>query len=71
MTPGIGVVMSSRSTASANGTLVNNVTNLTGPCWVSLVQNGTNFSGYYSADGNNWTLVGTTTVSMTGTEYIG
>jgi fibronectin type 3 domain-containing protein len=71
MTPGIGVVMSYRSTNSANGTLVNNVTNLTLPCWVSLVQTGTSFSGYYSTDGNSWTLVGTTTVSMTGTEHLG
>jgi len=71
MTPGIGVVMSYRSTNSANGTLVNNVTNLTAPGWVALVQTGTSFSGYYSADGNSWTLVGTTTVSMTGTEYLG
>jgi fibronectin type 3 domain-containing protein len=71
MTPGIGVVMSYRSTNSANGTLVNNVTNLTMPCWVSLVQTGPSFSGYYSTDGNNWTLAGTTTVSMTGTEYLG
>jgi fibronectin type 3 domain-containing protein len=71
MTPGIGVVMSCRSTNSANGTLVNNVTNLTAPYWVALVRNGTSFSGYYSADGNSWILVGTTTVSMTGTEYLG
>jgi fibronectin type 3 domain-containing protein/regulation of enolase protein 1 (concanavalin A-like superfamily) len=71
MTPGIGVVMSYRSTNSANGTLVNNVTNLTVPCWVVLVQTGTSFSGYYSTDGNSWILVGTTTVSMTGTEYLG
>ncbi len=71
MTPGIGVVMSSRLTASANGTLVNNVTNLTVPCWVALVQTGTSFSGYYSTNGNDWTLVGTTTVNMTGTEYFG
>ena len=71
MTPGIGVVMSYRSTNSANGTLVNNVTNLTVPCWVALVQNGASFNGYYSTDGNDWTLVGTATVSLTGTEYTG
>ena len=64
MTPGIGVVMSYRSANSANAALVNNVTNLTVPCWVALVRNGTTFSGYYSADGNNWNLVGTTTVSQ-------
>ena len=71
MTPSIGVVMSCRSANGINATLVNNVTNLAMPCWVALVQNGTNFSGYYSADGNSWTLVGTTAVSMTGTEYLG
>ena len=71
MTPGSGVYFSCRSTNSAFGTLVNNVTNLTVPCWVSLVQTGTSFSGYYSTDGNNWTQLGTTTVSMTGTEHLG
>ncbi len=71
MTPGIGLVLDYRLTNSAIGTLVNNVTNLTAPYWVSLVQNGTSFSGYYSADGNSWILLGTATVSMTGAEYLG
>ena len=70
ITPGKGVYLSSRLTSSAFGTTVNNVTNPAAPYWVSLVQNGTSFSGYYSADGNSWTLLGTATVSMTGTEYL-
>jgi hypothetical protein len=71
ITPGKGVYMSCRLTNSAFGTLVNNMTNPTAPCWVALVQNGSTFNGFYSTDGNSWTLVGTTTVAMTGTEYLG
>jgi hypothetical protein len=36
----------------------------TAPRWVKLQRNGNLFSGYESADGVNWTLVGTDTVTM-------
>ena len=34
------------------------------PVWVKLVKSGTTFTGYRSADGVNWTQVGTATVEM-------
>ena len=71
MTPGKGVYFTYRSTYGAIGTVGNNVTNLVAPCWVALVRSGSTFSGYYSLDGNNWTLLGTTTLSMAGTDYVG
>ncbi|HYF49202.1 MAG TPA: PKD domain-containing protein [Planctomycetota bacterium] len=41
------------------------------PQWLKLVRSGSTFSGYSSSDGVNWTLIGTDTVSMTSTVYVG
>ncbi len=41
------------------------------PYWLRLVRAGDTFTGYRSADGVNWTLVGTETVTLTGTVYVG
>ena len=41
------------------------------PEWVKLVRAGNTFTGYYSDDGINWTLVGSDTVPMAGAVYAG
>lgn len=41
------------------------------PDWLKLVRSGNVFSGFVSADGNVWTMVGTATLSMNGAAYIG
>jgi len=41
------------------------------PGWVRLVREGDLFSAYQSADGSQWTLVGTDTIAMPGTVYVG
>jgi hypothetical protein len=41
------------------------------PRWVKLQRNGNLFSAYESADGVNWTLVGTDTITMGSTVYVG
>jgi fibronectin type 3 domain-containing protein len=71
MTASNGVVFEHRSSDNVAGSWDNNVTNLVVPCWVELVQSGSTFTGYYSTNGSNWTLLGTETVSMGGTEYVG
>jgi hypothetical protein len=71
MTPSNGVVFEHRSSDNIPGSFDNNVTNPVVPCWVELVQSGSTFTGYYSPDGVIWTQVGTATVSMAGTEYVG
>lgn len=43
----------------------------TAPRWVKLQRNGNLFSAYESADGVNWTLVGTDTITMGSTVYVG
>ena len=41
------------------------------PRWVKLQRNGNLFSAYESADGVNWTLVGTDAIVMGSTVYVG
>ena len=41
------------------------------PYWVRVVRNGSTFTGYTSPDGSVWTQRGTTTITMSGTTYIG
>ncbi len=58
-TIGNGVSFQWRSTANSG---CNNqaVTGLTAPVWVKLTRAGTNFSAFYSSNGNSWTEVGST-----------
>ena len=50
----------------------NPTTAITGTYWVKLVRSGSNFSGYYSTDGNTWYQQGSTTsISMTDPIYLG
>jgi len=44
---------------------------LTAPYWVKLIRSGSNLSGYQSADGINWVPVGTATLSLPGSVYVG
>jgi hypothetical protein len=49
-----------------------NTTAVAAPIWLKLVRSGNTFSGYLSADGVNWTQVGTIqTVDMAANVYIG
>lgn len=41
------------------------------PYWVKLVRSGNTFSGYVSSDGVNFVLVGSSTISMVNSVYIG
>jgi fibronectin type 3 domain-containing protein/regulation of enolase protein 1 (concanavalin A-like superfamily) len=66
-----GLVFEHRSSDGLMGSFDSNVTNLVVPCWVALAQSGSTFTGYYSPDGVTWTNLGTETVGMGGTEYVG
>ena len=45
--------------------------NGTAPGWVRLVREGNLFSAYRSTDGTTWSLVGSDTISMASTVYVG
>ena len=44
---------------------------ITAPVWLQLVRSGENFSGYYSADGSNWVLIGTQQIYLNGSVLAG
>ena len=55
--------------ANTTGGIANNGPN---PQWLQLVRTGSNFTAYYSTDGNNWTASGDNcVVSMTDPIYVG
>ena len=41
------------------------------PYWVRIVRQGNTFTGYASADGSSWTSIGSQTIAMAATAYIG
>ena len=41
------------------------------PAWVKLVRSGNTFSAFSSLNGTSWTSVGSATINMTGSVYIG
>src|SRR6185369_3696257 len=43
----------------------------TAPYWVKVVRSGSTFTGFQSVDGTTWVQVGSDTISMSGTVYIG
>ncbi len=70
VTPGNGTAFQRRTTTG--GSSVSNHGNGFGvPRWLRIVRRGSTFSGYYSADGVNWTQHGTEAVDMASDAYIG
>ena len=41
------------------------------PLWVKVTRAGTTLSGYQSSDGSSWTLVGSATIAMNSSIYVG
>jgi regulation of enolase protein 1 (concanavalin A-like superfamily) len=70
VTPGNGAEFSRRTTTG--GTTVATLrAGVTAPYWVKLVRTGNTFTGSVSTDGVTWVQVGTATITMTGTVYVG
>jgi glucose/arabinose dehydrogenase len=70
LTPENGVAFQRRATTGGSSTHTAG-SQVTGPYWVRLVRNGSSFTAYESADGTNWTLVGTDVINMASNVYIG
>lgn len=65
-----GVIMQTRTSTGATAVSTAGPA-LAAPYWVKLVRAGNVFTGYSSPDGMNWTLIGTTTIAMTGPILVG
>ena len=70
LTPGNGAAFQYRAATGGASTHVAGGA-AAAPTWVRLVRTGALLSGYRSADGVNWTLVGSATVSMAAQVYVG
>ncbi len=68
--PGAGIEFMSRASTGGTTSWLAGATQAF-PAWLKLVRSGTTVIGYVSADGNTWTQVGSTTVSMATNAYIG
>src|SRR5262249_18519736 len=65
LTPGNGVNMQYRASMGANAVQLVGVSGLVAPYWVQLVRSENTFRGFASADGVNWTQLGSISVTMT------
>lgn len=70
LTPGNGLTFQRRSATAGNSSSTSGGAGAA-PYWVRLVRTGNSFAAYRSPDGSTWTLVGTQTITMTGTVYVG
>jgi regulation of enolase protein 1 (concanavalin A-like superfamily)/fibronectin type 3 domain-containing protein len=61
----------SRATTGANMVWVPGLSGVTLPQWVKLTREGSTFSGYLSADGVTWTLLGSATITVADTMHAG
>lgn len=71
MSPANGVALQQRADTGGGGSGVAGASGVAAPYWVRLVRGGNNFTAYRSADGVNWTSLGTTTITMAENYYLG
>jgi hypothetical protein len=70
VTPGAGLEFIRRT--STGGASVNTVTTgLAAPYWVRLVRSGNTFTAHRSANGSTWTTIGSQSITMGGSVYVG
>jgi uncharacterized repeat protein (TIGR01451 family) len=70
VTPANGVAFQYRSTTGGSSGNIND-TGLAAPYWVRVVRSGSTFTAYRSANGTSWTTIGSVSVSMGTSVYIG
>lgn len=70
VTPGNGTSFQRRTATGGTSTLTAGPA-ATVPYWVRLLRSGSTFTAYASSDGVTWTLVGTDTIPMAASVYIG
>jgi regulation of enolase protein 1 (concanavalin A-like superfamily) len=70
VTPDNGVTFQSRN-LTGNDSVSIEQTDITAPQWVRLTRSGNTFTGQYSANGSNWTTLGSVDIPMLLDAYIG
>jgi regulation of enolase protein 1 (concanavalin A-like superfamily) len=69
VTPSNGVTFQRRTTTAGNS--LNTISSGAAPYWVKLARSGNTFTASKSTDGINWTVVGSTNITMSANVYIG
>jgi hypothetical protein len=70
VTPGNGTAFQRRTNTGGSSDHTEG-SSVTAPYWVKLIRSGNTFTGYESADGSTWTLVGSVSITMATDVYIG
>jgi len=71
MSPTQGIAFQRRASTGGSASGVANPTGLTPPYWLRLTRSGNTFTADRSTDGATWTTIGTTTVTMASSVYVG
>ena len=71
ITPSNGAVFQARPTTNAESIDITYGPIVEAPYWLRVVRAGNTFSAYLSADGNTWTSLGVTSVTMASQAYVG
>jgi hypothetical protein len=70
VSPGKGLAFQRRVTSGGVSTNTSGGAG-TAPYWVRMVRSGNTFTAYKSTDGSSWTFVGSDTIVMGATIYVG
>lgn len=70
VTPGSGIIFSTRTSTGGSTSTVTK-SGLTAPYWVKVQRVGSTFTASYSPNGTTWTVLGTKTIMMGASPYIG
>lgn len=71
VTPSSGIAAQQRDRAGGSAGPVGSVPGQIAPFWVRVVRQGDKFSAYSSADGASWAEMGSTTIAMGSSVYVG
>jgi hypothetical protein len=71
VSPSSGIAFQQRDRTAASASAIWNIPDQAAPYWIRLVRQGDAFSAFASADGAEWTQMGTTKISMGGQVYAG
>ena len=71
VTPGNGTSFQRRPTTGGTSEHTTPGDGVTAPYWVRLVRSGSTLTGYKSSNGSSWTQVGSASISMASSVYVG
>jgi hypothetical protein len=66
-----GAAFQDRTSAGGYAVEPNAIPNVFTPYWLKMTRTGSVLNGYVSTDGVNWSLIGSTTIALNSTAYVG